>query len=147
MKGRYDENWDQTELRVREVLDEKLQMTNHNEIEIKRAHRLKGRNKETCPIIVNFLRYKDRCAVLQCARECLGTGSSVLVHEHFSDRVRKCRRELGKRLVEARNNGAYAIISYDKLIIENEVYAFDDSSNQIVRVGYSRKRRSTSLNV
>ena len=145
VKGRYDENWDQTELRVREVLDEKLQMTNHNEIEIERAHRLKGRDKETCPIIVKFSRYKDRCAVLQRARECLDKGSSVLVHEDFSDRVRKCRRELGKRLVEARNNGAYAIISYDKLIIENEVYVFDDSANQIVRVGYSRKRRSTSV--
>ena len=56
VKGRYDENWDQTELRVREVLDEKLQMTNHNEIEIERAHRLKGRDKETCPIIVKFSR-------------------------------------------------------------------------------------------
>ena len=63
------------------------------------------------------------------------------MHEDFSDSVRMKRRELGKRLVEARNNGEYAKISFDKLIIENEVFKYDETRKDIVRIGYARRRK------
>jgi hypothetical protein len=36
------------------------------------------------------------------------------------------RRELGQKLVQARNSGLYASLRYDKLIVDNNVYKYED---------------------
>ncbi|WAR29874.1 hypothetical protein MAR_003442, partial [Mya arenaria] len=64
---------------------------------------------------------------------------SVGMREDFTERVQLHRRELGKRLVEARSRDQYASMRYDKLIIDDGVYKYDDLSKQVVkRIGSTR---------
>jgi len=57
------------------------------------------------------------------------------VRENYTEMVQLHRRELGRRLVEARGKGKFACIQFDKLIIEGNVYTYDEGTNQIVRIG------------
>ena len=56
------------------------------------------------------------------------------------------RRELGRRLAEARGKGEFACMQFDKLIVEGNVYTYDEGTNQIVRIGAARDRRRPSKN-
>ena len=62
------------------------------------------------------------------------------MQEDYTDRVKLHRRELGKRLAEARQNGQYAVMRYDKLIIDNDMYKYDERNEQIVLFGVARAR-------
>ena len=55
-----------------------------------------------------------------------------------------CRRELGEKLIDAREKGLYASMHYNKLIIENEIYKYDEGNQEIYRVGYTRGRPGTN---
>ncbi|KAH3884406.1 hypothetical protein DPMN_008384 [Dreissena polymorpha] len=50
------------------------------------------------------------------------------VHEDFTERVKSHRRELGKRLVDERERGNYAVMNYDKLIVNNKIFAYDENN-------------------
>lgn len=76
--------------------------------EIERAHRFGNRNSDTCPIIVKFNKYKDKDTILQKAKQNLSRESSFSVREDYTDRVQLHRRELCKRMIEARENGEFA---------------------------------------
>ena len=52
---------------------------------------------KTSTIVVNFSKFKDK-------------GSTRRVHEDFTDRVKRDRRELGKRLVQARKQRSVRFI-------------------------------------
>ena len=52
----------------------------------------------------------------------------------YTLRVKKHRRELGKEMTAARQNGQDAKIKYDKLVIGNKVYPYDDESETSVLV-------------
>ena len=56
------------------------------------------------------------------------------------------RRELGRRLAEARGKGEFACMQFDKLIVEGNVYTYDEGTNQIVRIGAAIDRRRPSKN-
>jgi len=53
------------------------------------------------------------------------------------------RRELGKRLVQERERGNYAAMSYDKLIIENTVYDYDELNENVFEIGRERGQPGT----
>ena len=63
------------------------------------------------------------------------------VRENYTEMVQLHRRELGRRLVEACGKGEFACMQFDKLIIEGNVYTYDEGTNQIVRIGAARDRR------
>ena len=65
------------------------------------------------------------------------------MHEDFTDRVRLHRRELIKRLAQARNNGQYATLNFDKLIIENTVYGYNEESQDTYTIGPARGQPGT----
>ena len=108
-------------------------------VEIERAHRVKSKDPEICPIIVKFSKYKDRDQILKCAKQKLKE-TCFFVQEDFTDRVKLCRFKLGKRLMEARKNGLYAALSFDKLTIENEIYKYDAENDRIQKIGTSRPK-------
>jgi hypothetical protein len=58
----------------------------------------------------------------------------------YSVRVQLHRRELTKTLVEARNRGKYASLSFDKLIVDGDMYKYNDTDNTVERIGSSRSR-------
>ena len=63
--------------------------------------------------------YKDRDTVLRAARKEKPPG--VFVNEDLSQRVMARRRELMPRLREARQQGKYAYLSYDRLVVRDRV--------------------------
>ena len=80
---------------------------------------------------VKFTNYKDREAILQKAYQKFPRGSQFSVQQDYTDRVKRHRRELGKQMIEARKNGQNAVIKYDKLVIDDTKYYYDDESNEI----------------
>ena len=125
IEGTLNERWDVCEEKVRNFIKNDLNLPECENVENERAHRLKSRNHDKCTIIVKFNRYKDREQILRAAAETLDKGSACSVQQDYTDRVKTARRELGKLMIDARNNGKYASIRHDKLIIQNNVYRYD----------------------
>lgn len=89
---------------------------------------------------MKFNKFKDCQSIFQKAREVLGRDSRFSVQQDFTERVKLHRRELGKEMVKARNDGHYAVIRYDKLIINNDIFKYDDSKGSIVCIGQRTRR-------
>jgi len=141
IQGKIDEPWHITEGKVREFIKTELNLPELENVDIERAHRMKSRDENTC-IIVKFTKYKDRDQILSRARRNLGN-TRYSVHKDFIERVKVHRRELGKRLVQERERGNYAAMSYDKLIIENTVYGYDEMNENVFEIGRARGQPST----
>ena len=99
-----------------------------------------GNDKNACHIVVKFSKYKDRTKILKKAKECLSRDSGYSVPENFSDRV-KFKRRMLQKLVEATENGQQATISFDKLVVDNNIFVYDDYLRTIIQVGVSKSRR------
>lgn len=113
------ESWSDTEQMVREFLKNKLKI-DPKSIEIERAHRtgsVKQNTGKTRPIVVKFLRYKDKDLILAKARAHL-KNTLIYVNEDFSDLLRKKRADLIPAMKQARDEGKYAVINYDRLVIK-----------------------------
>ena len=81
--------------------------------------------------------------LLHRAKRVLNVDSNHRVHEDFTDRVRQHRREFSRRLVQARNNGQYTTLNFDKLIIENTVYGYDEENQDTYTIGPVRRQPGT----
>ena len=82
------ETWADSEEKVKRVLVEKLQL--QGTIEVERAHRagkLVSGGSRTRPIVVKFVKYKDRSMILQRAK-CL-KGSMIYINEDYTDAEKK----------------------------------------------------------
>ena len=99
----------------KKIFAEKLQL--QRGIEVERAHRSgkPAMGDRPRPIVVKFLRHKDRSAVLQRAKNLKGT--KIFINEDYTDLVRQKRKELMPKLRAARERGDIAFLRYDKLII------------------------------
>ncbi len=72
------ETWAETEEKITMILKEKLQL--QHKVEVKRAQRV-GKPREgdkPRPVVIKLLRYKDRDAILQCAKSLKGTRISSM---------------------------------------------------------------------
>ena len=138
IQGRIGEAWHDTESKVRHFISEKLGLTDLQSVELDRAHRVGGKGDNKCPIVAKFARFKDKETILRKTRQVFPQGAEFSVREDFTERVQMHRRELGKHLVEARHRGQFAAIRFDKLIIDNSVYKYDEMTNEITRIGSTR---------
>ena len=157
-----NETWEDTENKMREYISRDLEMNQAN-ISIERAHRIQGTEKPR-PVIVKFSFYKDKESVLkkykqkrkivndliqeqESARQNADDANedqeeidfglfckNVTVCEDFPNRVMKARNDLRKFLRSAIANKKNAYLRYDKLVIENEVYEYDSTAEDIVQV-------------
>lgn len=66
-------------------------------------------------IVVKFLHFKDKAAVLQRAKNLKGT--RIFINEDYTDAVRLKRKELMPKLKAAHERGDIAYLRHDKLII------------------------------
>lgn len=111
------ESWSDSEEKVRKLMSENLKL-DPRKIELERAHRT-GKSSETAtrprPIVVKFLRYKDKVEVLSLAKELKGT--NIYINEDFSEAVRQKRKDLLPAMKAARERGDLAYLRYDKLIV------------------------------
>lgn len=138
--GRVQESWDESEKVVRRFISEHLNMPEHESVGIERAHRVGSRHTDKCAIIVKFSSFKEKEEILKKARSTLSRNSGYTVREDYTDRVLLHRRELSKKLVDARENGQYASLRHDKLIVDGSVYKYCEKSQQIILLGAARGR-------
>lgn len=110
------ESWEVTEEKVRSLIENKLKLDGRI-MPIERAHRMGrpdtsgGRQR---PIVVKFLNYRDRCAILENAKKLKNT--KIYINEDFSAQVREKRKELLPLMRAARERGEIAYLRYDQLI-------------------------------
>lgn len=110
------ESWEDSEEKVKDMLRQKLQL--QREIEVERAHRTgkpEAARERPRSIVVKFLRFKDKAAVLQRAKNLKGT--KIFINEDYTDAVRLKRKELMPKLKAARERGDIAYLRHDRLII------------------------------
>lgn len=157
-----NESWDETEEKVREYLQTDLEM-DHDGISIERAHRIPGKEKPN-PVIVKFSFFKDKEKVLKQYRlkrkefaqnaEVANTENenesgeddrnqlevhstfrnNIHISEDFPRRVMNVRNALRPFLRDALKDGKSAYIKYDKLVINDETFAYEESSETLVKV-------------
>lgn len=77
-------------------------------------------SNRTRPILVKFTKESTKMKILRSARKLKGT--DIWVDEDYPKNIQEERRELIQKMKEARNKGETAILRYNKLIINNEIY-------------------------
>ena len=105
------ETWDECEELVRDLLEEKLNITNPK---IERAHRLGHSTK--APIILRFLSFKEKEEVLRKRASLKGT--NIFINEDFTGRVRDIRSRLSPFLRKMREEGKRVNMVYDHLSVD-----------------------------
>ena len=110
--------WTESEDQLREMIFEKLKM-DHRTIEVECAHRTgkptTGPGDRPRPIVVKFLRFKDKVAVLERAKNLRGT--YIFLNEDYPEAVRQKRKELNPAMKASRLLRDIAYIRYDRLIV------------------------------
>lgn len=109
------ETWADAEEKINQLLREKLQL--QHPVEMERVHRVgkPGGRDWPRPIIAKLLRWKDREAILQRAKQLKGT--KIYINEDYMDSIKMKRKELMPELRAARERGDIAFLRYDKLIV------------------------------
>ena len=114
------ESWEQTETRFKEVVSGKLGV--QHEVHIERCHRLgrKQQNKSR-PIIAKMTFFKDKVRVMAQAHKL--KESNLALSDDYTKAVREKRKKLLPHMHRARNNRKRATLTFDKLKIDDEIYA------------------------
>ena len=110
-----NETWAESEDKVRKLLVENLKMGPQHAIEMERAHRTgkPAQNGRSRPVVVKFLRYKDKQTVLMKAKFLKGTG--IYINEDYTEAVRQRHRELLPAMRAARVHGDIAYLKHEHL--------------------------------
>jgi len=127
-----------TEAKVREVILRKLRIS--RDVPVMRVKRTtNGPEVRGCkPVTVYFEKWQDKDEVLR--KNNLLRGSNIYISEDFSKRVRDQRIELQKfaKLMRQRRPNSKLSMQYDKLIIDHEIYMFNDITGRVEEVGAGR---------
>ena len=111
------ETWEESENQIREFIEENLEMES-KEITIERAHRTGSKiNGKKRAIIVKFLNYKDKDAVLNQYRQKQLWKDNIYVNEDYSERTADLRKQLFEQAKEIRQSGKSAKVVYKKLVV------------------------------
>ena len=141
-----EKSWDDTEKVVKDTLSDKLGITDN--LEIERCHRVGNpnksqrgnknshfgsRNDDPRPIVVKFLKWKDKEKVLQMARS--QKPENVKFVADYAKRTLDRRREKVPQLIEARKKGKIAYFVMDKLMIRDKPLEPSASSESEISFG------------
>lgn len=120
---------------MRSYIKNDLNLPDKEHVEVERVHRVKSRDPSKCTTVVKFNKFKDRDCVIDRAKSQLTRDSNLSAKPDYTDRFVRHRRELGHRMTEERQKNNYAAMSYDKLIVNDQVYKYDDLTKSIVCIG------------
>lgn len=140
--GTINEKWADSEEKVRNFMKNDLQIENSEDFDIEKSQRVKSRNPNMCSLLVKFTRKRDRDLVLSEARSKLTRDSNFTVRPDYTDRIKRHRRELGTRMLHERRNNNYAAMRHDKLIVNDQIFRYDDATESIVCLGRRQFRRT-----
>lgn len=122
------ETWEESEARVREVLDGVFDPLPETGIE--RAHRLGQYHPSKCrPIIVRFSNFKTKNKVLSARKKL--KEKDVLVSEDFSPSTRHARKKLFEF---AKSHTEDFQIRYNKLLMNKKQYVYDPLTDTVKAV-------------
>ena len=111
------ETWEESENLIREFIERNLEMKS-KDITIERAHRTGFKiNGKKRAIIVKFLNYKDKDAVLNQYRQKQLWKDNIYVNEDYSERTADLRKQLFEQAKEIRQSGKSAKVVYKKLVV------------------------------
>ncbi|KAK5644937.1 hypothetical protein RI129_006237 [Pyrocoelia pectoralis] len=116
------------------------------EIELEDYIRLgKFREAGTRPILIKLRKFSKKMEILKHAKNLKGT--DIWINEDYTKEVQEERKKLIPMMKEARSKGHKALIKYNKLIINNEVYDMernDLASQQKLRKVYSSEASTST---
>ena len=114
------ENNEQLQLKITNLLSDKMQM---NDINIDKIHRVSSQNENNArpshsrTIIMRLQKSSDRNLILKNSYKLKSTG--VFLNDDVSEGTMKIRKEKMEKLKEARSNGKIAYFIGRKLVIHN----------------------------
>ena len=106
------ETWDATEIKVSNLLQNKLGLTN---VQIDRAHRT-GRKGREYPrtIVAKLSNYKDKEKILKNRKKLKGT--DIYINEDFSKETVSHRKKLWSQVKKLRAEGKFAFLQYRSIV-------------------------------
>nr|KAG5709426.1 hypothetical protein BaRGS_029275 [Batillaria attramentaria] len=122
------ESWTDCERKVRQVIQDKLNIV--DTVVIERAHRVGE------AIIAKFLSYKDKVLILSKTRRLQGTDISI--REDFSDTVRQKRKGLLAKRRAVQAAGKRAVLRFDKLVTDEGTYTYDLHNRKVIMISWDR---------
>ncbi|XP_065665557.1 uncharacterized protein LOC136086983 [Hydra vulgaris] len=109
-----EKNWEITKKKVKQLFKDNLGI--EKDIIIDRAHRVGVANdKRERTIVLKLRDYEDKKTILERATKLKGT--NIFLNEDFSFTTRKIRKELFDQAKIHRQNGYFAKVVYNKLIV------------------------------
>ena len=135
------ETWAECERTLKEVIRAELEV--EEEVEIERAHRLRGGDTTPRPVIACFKSFKDKENVLAARGVLKQKDSHVFVNEDFSPMIRAKRQKLHPFMKKAKEAGKKAFLKFDSLSIEGKVFVYEEETKDLVarRAGERRGQR------
>jgi hypothetical protein len=124
------ESWDQCAAAVREVV-ERVMGKRVEASAIERAHRVAGHQADPPPIVALFASWREKEEILAKRREFKSAGFDVT--NQYTYTTRAAMRHLIPLVEDARKAGKDARMSFNKAIIEGEVWVFDESTGEVGR--------------
>lgn len=127
----FEEKYEDLKAKVQDdIFQQKLEITVTG---IERCHRLgKKTNDKPRPVIIKFLDYREKTNVLSSAFKL--KGSTLSLSEDFSKQVRETRRQLWKSSEEERLRGCKTRLVYDKLKVDDVLFAWDERKGSRFRL-------------
>ena len=111
------ETWEESENLIGEFIERNLEME-IKDITIEREHRTGSKlNGKKRAIIVKFLNYKNKDAILNQYRQKELWKDNIYVNEDYSKRTEDLRKQLFEQAKEIRNSGKSAKFVYKKLVV------------------------------
>ena len=111
------EIWEESENLIREFIERNLEME-RKDISIERAHRTGSKmNGKKRAIIVTFLNYEDKDAVLNQYRQKQLWKDFIYINEDYSERTADLRKQLFEQAKEIRQSGKSVKVVYKKIVV------------------------------
>ncbi|XP_042148842.1 uncharacterized protein LOC121837307 [Ixodes scapularis] len=135
--GKRNETWEESKNHVVQICNDIMEI---NPASIQRAHRI-GYFKDGFkrPVIVNFMSWTEKEDILHSGFKFKNTDFSV--SEDFSNSLREKRRNLWSHSKQIRQDKSNKVhLSYDKLVVNGDVFIWDAERKEAVPV---RRKRGT----
>ena len=118
-----EESWEETEKKIKDMVKDKMKILKN--VEVERAHRVRRKEiGKARTIVAKFKDYKDKELIMKNT-SCLAR-SKISVYEDFSAETVAVRKSLLPQMKAAREQGKFATIVYNGLIIKDKIPASVD---------------------
>lgn len=94
------------------------------------------------PVLVGFVSFRCKLAVIQNAHKLKGSNFSIA--QDYSREVIETRRKLQPQLIQARQDGKFAVLRHDKLIIKEVAQIRDYNKKRLLSTSPPNLRESSS---